>query len=76
MAEQEFSSGCRLMEASSVLPLFNLTQFYINNEPGQRMKILCWLRVLLDLAQRTGRHAVHDEVYATLCVLNNDRQEL
>jgi hypothetical protein len=56
--------------------MYNLVQYYLNNEPAERLKILYWLRVLLSLSQQTGSHAICDEVYATLCLLGNDRNQL
>jgi hypothetical protein len=56
--------------------MYNLAQYYLNNEPTQRMKILCWLRALLELTQRNKEHSIGDEVYTSLCILNNDRAEL
>ena len=47
LAEEEFSFQAKFSEKSSVLPMYNLVQYYMNNHPNERMKILYWSRVLL-----------------------------
>ena len=51
LAEEELSLEAKFSERSSVLPMYNLVQYYMNNHPNERMKILFWSRVLLQLAQ-------------------------
>ncbi len=52
--------------------MYNLCQYYIHNEPNERVKILYWLRSLLKLTQ-AHNHPLFDETYATLCLLGNER---
>lgn len=74
--EYELDLGARFVQPSSVRPMYNLVQYYMNNEPHERLKILFWLRTLLQLAQLTSAVTVFDECYATLCILNNERVQL
>jgi hypothetical protein len=56
--------------------MFNLVQYYINNEPNEKVKILYWLRTLLKLAQLHKDQPIFDEAYTTLSLLSNERQAL
>lgn len=56
--------------------MYNLVQYYMNNEPAERIKILFWLRTLLQLSKAVDNQPIFDEVYVTLCILNNDRIQL
>jgi len=31
LAEQEFSNSCKFRQSNSVLPMYNLSQYYMNN---------------------------------------------
>jgi tetratricopeptide (TPR) repeat protein len=75
IAEYELDLNAKFTSGETVLPMYNLAQFYIHNEPTERVKILYWLRALLKLAQNHGS-PLFDEAYTTLCLLGNEREEL
>jgi hypothetical protein len=75
IAEYELDLGAKFSSGEAVLPIYNLAQYYIHNEPAERVKILYWLRTLLKLAQAHASPLL-DETYTTLCLLANERQEL
>ena len=55
--------------------MYNLVQYYIHNEPTEKVKILYWLRALLKLSQNYNS-PIFDETYTTLCLLNNEKADL
>jgi len=75
ISEYELDITAKFSSADSVLPMYNLAQYYIHNEPNQKVKILYWLRTLLKLTEYYNT-ALFDETYTTLCLLGNQKEEL
>jgi hypothetical protein len=73
IAEYELDITAKFSSGESVLPIYNLAQYYIHNEPNERVKILYWLRTLLKLTQNYNS-ALFDETYTTLCLLGNQKE--
>lgn len=76
LKEEQLDLKATFRHGTSVQPMFNLIQYYMNNEPTERVKIFFWLRTLLQVAKGTGKDSIFDEAYATLCILNNERHQL
>ena len=53
--------------------MYNLGQYYIHNEPHHKLKIMFWLGALLKTSKVQGEHALFDEAFTTLTLLNNQQ---
>jgi tetratricopeptide (TPR) repeat protein len=51
LREEELNVKVNFRHATSVQPIFNLVQYYMNNEPTEKVKIFFWLRALLQVSK-------------------------
>ena len=70
------NSSAAFLGARLVLPIYNLSQYYIHNEPHHKLKIMFWLGALLKSSQAQEEHALFDEAYTTLALLSNQQDKL
>ena len=71
LEEKELAGEVDLVSEESGLPLYNLAQFYIHNEPHQKLKIIYWLKALLKNSQLNEDGPMFDEALVTLALLHN-----
>lgn len=49
--EKQLNTEAAFLHQASIKPMFNLIQYYIHNEPFEKMRIMFWLSTLLKLSQ-------------------------